>query len=101
MIVIGILIVLFGGTKSSSIMIDVKEESPNYSVVAEGTIWMLLGDEKYEILSYIDYADRPIIEITGDDTSLEVLAYTELFQDSTLFQIGQEISQATTITIQE
>ena len=101
MIVIGILIVLFGGTKSSSIMIDVKEEFPNYSVVAEGTIWMLLGDEKYEILSYIDYADRPIIEITGDDTSLEVLAYTELFQDSTLFQIGQEISQATTITIQE
>lgn len=131
MIVIGILIVLFGGTKSSSIMIDVKEEIPlpisivlecydetivlyesdsivcieeefpNYSVVAEGTIWMLIGDEKYEILSYIDYADRPIIEITGDDTSLEVLAYTELFQDSTLFQIGQEISQTTTITIQE
>ena len=82
-------------------MIDVKEEIPNYSVVAEGTIWMLLGDEKHEILSYIDYVDRPIIEITGDGTSLEVLAYTELFQDSTLFQIGQEISQATTITIQE
>lgn len=122
-LVIGILVSLFGGMKSSSIVIDVKEEIPlpisvvvecqgettviyesasiasteaeftSYSIRAEGVMWLMIGDKKYEILSFIDHVDSPIVEITGDSTSLEVVAYT------TLFQTTKETYQSTTITI--
>ncbi len=122
-LVIGILVSLFGGMKSSSIVIDVKEEIPlpisvvvecqgettviyesasiasteaeftPYSISAEGVMWLMIGDKKYEILSFIDHVDSPIVEITGDSTSLEVVAYT------TLFQTTKETYQSTTITI--
>ena len=123
-LVIGILVSLFDGMKSSSIAIDVKEEislpisvvvecqgetiviyesasiasteaefTP-YSIRAEGSIWLMIDDKKYEILSFIDHADSPIVEIKGDATSLEVLAYT------TLFQTTEETYQSTTITIE-
>lgn len=124
-VVIGIVVSVFGEMKTSSVVIDVKEEIPlpisivlecdqetivlyesdsiasttkqfpSYSDVTEGVIWLTIGDEKHEILSYIDPADRPIIQIAGDGTSLEVLAYT------TLFQTNKSASQSSTITISE
>ena len=111
-VVIGLLYYVFGDSKGSSISIDVKEEIPlpivvivscqgeetviyesdsitntesklaSYSIKAEGAIWLMIGAEKYEILPFIDHVDLPIIEITGDATSLEVVAYTTLFQQS-------------------
>lgn len=120
-----LLVYVFGGMKSSSVTIDVTEEIslpitiilecgqekivlyesdsiastvtpfPSYNAEKEGAVWLVVGDEKYEILSYVDHVDSPIIEITGDATSLEVLAYT------TLFQKNKEIFQSTKITIYE
>lgn len=124
-VIIGIFVFLFGGLKSSSVTIDVKEEIPlpisivleygqetivlyesdtiitvveeltDYSDVADGIIYLTIGDGKYEILSYLDRTDRPIIEIEGDAASLEVRAYT------TLYQRDKTIYQSTTIPIQE
>lgn len=124
-VVIGILVSVVGEMKTSSVVIDVKEEIPlpisivlecgqetivlyesdsivsttkafpSYSDVTEGIVFLTIGDEKHEILSYIDHADRPIIEISGDGTSLEVHAYT------TLFQTNKSGFQSSTITIQE
>lgn len=124
-IVIGLLYYVFGDLKGSSISIDVKEEIPlpiavivnyqgeetviyesdsitsteskfaSYSINAEGAIWLMVGDEKYEILPFIDHVDLPIIEITGDATSLEVVAYTTLFQQNERGHVH------TTVMIQE
>ena len=129
-LVVGLLFFVFGGSKSSSLVIDVKEEIPlpisialeygektlvlyesdtiasieqefsDYTSETEGVIWLTIGEKTYEILSYIDYADRPIVELTGDGTSLEVRAYTTLFQDTTLFQTSKDTYQSTTITLE-
>lgn len=117
---------LVGGIKSSSVTINVEEEVslpisiflecneetivlyendsiestaerfPEYSAPAEGTIWLTIGDKKYEILSFLDHVNRPIVEITGDGTEFEVFVYTTLYQNS-----KDVISQSTNITIQE
>lgn len=62
----------------------------------EGVVWLEIGEEKYEILSYLDYVDSPIIEITGDGTVLEVLVYTTLFPCDENYP-----GQSTTIVIEK
>ncbi len=124
-IVIGILVFLSIKIKSSSIMIDVKEEIQlpisvvlehgeetlvlyesdsivstkeeftSDSDAADGAVWLIIGNQKYAVIPYIDRLDSPIIEITGDSTSLEVVAYT------TMFQTNEDLYEYLTITIQE
>lgn len=51
--------------------------------------------EVEEVLSYLDYADRPIIEIKEEGASLEVTVYTNLFQ------MGKDRNSQSTIVIIE
>ena len=60
----------------------------------EGVVWLEIEDEKYEILSYLDYVDSPIVEITGDGMVLEVRVYSTLFSD-------RKVMQTTTINLEE
>lgn len=60
----------------------------------EGVVWLEIGDKKYEILSYLDYVDSPIVEITGDGRVLEVRVYSTLFPED-------RVMQTTTINLEE
>ena len=60
----------------------------------EGVVWLEIEDEKYEILSYLDYVDSPIVEITGDGMVLEVRVYSTLFSE-------RKVMQTTTINLEE
>lgn len=123
--VIGIFVFLSIKIKSSSIMIDVKEEiqlpisvvlehgeetlvlyesdsiiSTKEELIStpdagEGVVWLIIGNQKYVVIDYLDHVDSPIIEITGDSTSLEVVAYT------TMFQTNEDLYEYLTITILE
>ena len=67
---------------------------PNNPARTEGIVWLQIGEEKYEILSYLDYVDSPIIEITGNDTVLEVRVYSTVFSED-------KVSQTTIINLIE
>ena len=67
---------------------------PNNPARTEGVVWLQIGEEKYVILSYLDYVDSPIIEITGNDTVLEVRVYSTVFPED-------KVSQTTTINLTE
>lgn len=78
----------------NSLMESTLQQFPDYNAKSEGTVYLTIGEETYEILSYLDYADRPIVEITGDEELLEVIVYTNLFQTS-----KNRLSQSTTINL--
>ena len=60
----------------------------------EGAVWLQIGEEKYEIFSYLDYVDSPIVEIVGNSTVLEVRVYSSFFPE-------KKIGQTTTINLEE
>lgn len=67
---------------------------PDNPARTEGVVWLEIGDEKYEILSYLDYVDAPIVEITGDGMVLEVRVYSTFFPEHI-------VMQTTTINLEE
>lgn len=67
---------------------------PDNPARTEGVVWLEIGDEKYEILSYLDYVDDPIVEITGDGMVLEVRVYSTFFPE-------HMVMQTTTINLEE
>ena len=67
---------------------------PDNPARTEGVVWLEIEDEKYEILSYLDYVDSPIVEITGDGMVLEVRVYSTLFSE-------RKVMQTTTINLEE
>lgn len=80
----------------NSVIESTLQQFPSYKAKSEGIVYLTIGDETYEILSYLDYADRPIVEIKEEGASLEVTVYTNLFQTG-----KDRNSQSTIVIIEE